>query len=352
MRVFCYFVEPASYTVDLIKNIHSKQSIDYAFIHDKSFATSKKEKLIKETYLSRFSLFKKIRYIFNIWRDYNFIIINGYNNYPFLFTFLFNIFSSKKKYLAIESDTQLIVPRFFLKRWIKSIYLRYIFQSKVVLGFSGGTQKHKELFRYYGMDEDRIFLMPMMVDNKKFYRLEKTKKEDFIFLYVGRLVSRKNVEFLIKSFNSVFFNKNAILRIVGDGNQKDYLSKKYSSNIVKFIGKKVSKELVQEYHNSSVLICPSVFEPWGLVVNEALSSGVPVIASREVGAVYDLIHKKETGFVIENQDQLEKSMLELFKNPRKLLMYSRNAEGLMRNYWNYRLYKKSLQKAINRICEG
>ena len=66
----------------------------------------------------------------------------------------------------------------------------------------------------------------------------------------------------------------------------------------------------------------------------------------------DLIHKKETGFVIENQDQLKKKMLELFEDSEKLLMYSKNAEGLMRNHWNYKLYEESLQKAINRVCEG
>ena len=62
MKVFTYFVEPASYTVDLIANVHSKQEVGYAFINTKSEAKTK-EFLASLTFLSDFSLTQKIKFI-------------------------------------------------------------------------------------------------------------------------------------------------------------------------------------------------------------------------------------------------------------------------------------------------
>ena len=154
-----------------------------------------------------------------------------------------------------------------------------------------------------------IFLMPMMVDNSKFYQKNKVLPEVFYFLYVGRLVKHKNVEELIKVFKSRFSTLNAELRIVGSGEEEGYLRDKYQSEKVKFLGKKFTEDLVEEFQKASCFVCPSIFEPWGLVVNEALSSGVPVIATKEVGAAFDLINGKETGYVAANMTEFGKSKL-------------------------------------------
>ena len=63
------------------------------------------------------------------------------------------------------------------------------------------------------MDESRIFLMPLMINNEKFYCERKGKISPFTFLFVGRLVAHKNVEALIEKFNAHFADKNAVLRI-------------------------------------------------------------------------------------------------------------------------------------------
>ena len=100
---------------------------------------------------------------------YDIIIFNSYDTLSFFFILLINIFSITKKYIAIESDTQLLMPKNYLKRSLKYFYLSFVFQNNHVFGLAGGNYSHKDLFRHYGMKEDRIFLMPMMVDNSKFY---------------------------------------------------------------------------------------------------------------------------------------------------------------------------------------
>ena len=90
-KVFTYFVEPASYTLDLITNVHSKLDISFVFIKSKSQAGSK-ELIKKDFFLSERSFYEKIAFVYNIWKNNKFIIINGYNNYPFILSFIFNFF--------------------------------------------------------------------------------------------------------------------------------------------------------------------------------------------------------------------------------------------------------------------
>ena len=347
MKIFCYFVEPASYTIDLAKNVYDKNKIDYCFIKSNTLVKSNSKS--NKEFLSKMSIFDKIRFIIKIFKENNMIIVNGYNNYPFILTFILNIFSCNKKFVATESDTQLQIPTNPIKRFVKWIYLSIIFRNKYVLGFSGGSDSHKDLFRHYGMQGERIFLMPMMVDNSKFYQKNKVLPEVFYFLYVGRLVKHKNVEELIKVFKSRFSNLNAELRIVGSGEEEEYLRNKYQSEKVKFLGKKFTADLVEEFQKASCFVCPSIYEPWGLVVNEALSAGVPVIATKEVGASYDLINGKETGCVAANMAEFGDYMVELFNNPKKLLVFSKNGSDLMQNKWNYDFYTNCLNKSIKKV---
>ena len=88
-------------------------------------------------------------------------------------------------------------------------------------------------------------------------------------------------------------------------------------------------------HLASCFVCPSIFEPWGLVVNEALSASLPVIATKEVGATFDLIKDKQTGFVADDMKDFGSKMLKLFNDSDLLGQYSKNASDLMQSYWNY-----------------
>ena len=350
MKVFSFFTEPASYTLDLIDNVYDTMSIDYCFLksHSNAYTSFKGKKYV---FLDKIGILDCIRHLLYVRRKYDIIIFNSYDTLSFFFILLINIFSTTKKYIAIESDTQLLMPKNYLKRSLKYFYLSFVFQNNHVFGLAGGNYSHKDLFRHYGMKEDRIFLMPMMVDNSKFYVDKKIFLKPFTFLFVGRLVSYKNVEHLIQQFNIIFSDKDAVLKIVGDGKQGEYLIDKYTSEKVIFKGKKFNKELITEYLSASCFVCPSLFEPWGLVVNEALSAGIPVIARKEVGACLDLINGKQTGFIAEDMPDFGQMMLTLFNDSELLYNYSKNASDLMKNNWNYKLYKQCMMKFINTLSK-
>ena len=80
MKVFAYFIEPASYTLDLINNIHDKLGIDFLFINNTSQVKSD-DSLSNDKFLSNRSWISKIRFLKKTRRENDLIIVNGYNNY-------------------------------------------------------------------------------------------------------------------------------------------------------------------------------------------------------------------------------------------------------------------------------
>lgn len=111
------------------------------------------------------------------------------------------------------------------------------------------------------------------------------RKEVTNFIFVGRLVPVKNIELLILVFNTC---PDLHLDIVGFGVLENYLKGLACRNI-SFQGAIDNKQLPYIYQKSDVFILPSKSEPWGLVVEEALNNGLPVIISDRVGCGDDVV---------------------------------------------------------------
>ena len=128
MKVFSFFTEPASYTLDLIDNVYDTISIDYCFLNSHSNAyTSFKGK--KYVFLDKIRILDRIRHLLYVRRKYDIIIFNSYDTISFFLILLINIFSITKKYIAIESDTQLLMSKNYLKRSLKHLYLSFVFHD-------------------------------------------------------------------------------------------------------------------------------------------------------------------------------------------------------------------------------
>ena len=345
---FAILHEPASYTVDRNRAVYDKLGVRYAYMHGESEAMSGEsanEKPLSE--LSFCALYKRLKQIL---RENDTVIMNGYNGKIFLPLFFLNYFYRRR--IGLDSDTQLVIPTNPVKRTLKSLYLHWIFTNRHIYGLAGGTQTHKELFRHYGMPESRIFLMPMMVNNAKFQCPTTREEKPFRFLYVGRIVDCKNIEMMIEAFVKAFPSADDVeLQIVGRGDLLDELRERYAAHPhIKFAGPKYADELIAEYHHAHAFVLPSSFEPWGLVVNEAMAAGMPVLASSEVGARYDLVIENETGFVFAPDDieGLSEKMKTLANDTELYKKMARNAAHKLNNEWNYEFYEKCLKKFLEK----
>ncbi|MBI3273470.1 MAG: glycosyltransferase family 4 protein [Planctomycetes bacterium] len=119
-------------------------------------------------------------------------------------------------------------------------------------------------------------------------------------LFVGRLVAVKGVASLLGAFSAVLGRlPDARLALVGDGPLRAELesrAERACGGRVRFFGSVAPAELARFYAAADLLVLPSLEEPWGIVVNEAMAFGLPVLASDRVGAAHDLVLPGETGY--------------------------------------------------------
>jgi glycosyltransferase involved in cell wall biosynthesis len=135
------------------------------------------------------------------------------------------------------------------------------------------------------------------------------------FLYVGRLAPEKNLSALVGQFSAYRARGGTWdLVLVGQGplemELRDEVRRIGCDAHVQFAGFKQGAELLPPYAYASCFILPSTREPWGLVVNEAMASGLPVIVSTRCGCSDDLVEHGGNGFIFDpaREDELAECM--------------------------------------------
>lgn len=346
-KVFAILAEPASYTVDRNINVYDKLGIKYCYIHSSSLAKSEFKQNVES--LDKLADKELSVFLSNVLKENDIIILNGSRTRVGLMLLRLN--KKYRRIIGLDSDGQLNIPSNPVKRIAKYLFYHNLYKKPYIYGLAGGSYTHKDAFRHYGMPEERIFLSPMMVNNSKFAYHQTRGGNKFVFLYVGRILKLKNIGLMIEAFLMNFKNnENVELRIVGTGDLLVNLRDEYGFNKnVFFEGAKYSKDLIEAYRSANVFILPSSYEPWGLVVNEAMCASLPVIVSDQVGAAWDLVQGRNTGFIFKYDDATELAcrMSEIYGNKQLYSEYSENAYNTMMNYWNYDLYRANLESFIN-----
>lgn len=173
---------------------------------------------------------------------------------------------------------------------------------------------------------------------KSAFREAKEKNEKPLqktFVYVGRLAPEKNLQMLTDVFMQLQTTSDWKLLFVGDGPMRGELqqlaSKSTKPENIQFAGGFPWYEVPRWLAQSDVLILPSISEPWGLVVNEAMVCGLPVVVSQTCGCVEDLVINKQNGFVIDPQNAATlKNALQFFTdNPDKIDAMGKASEELV-----------------------
>jgi glycosyltransferase involved in cell wall biosynthesis len=187
-----------------------------------------------------------------------------------------------------------------LKRFIKGLWLRSVVQRAGAL-LSVGTA-NRLFWSAYGARAEQIFDARFAVDNDYFAQASERRKNDAeelrrklglegkaVFLFVGRLVKRKNVDLIIRAARQLNDERIAVL-IAGSGDEQESLEALAAGDPrVIFAGNVAQTELPMFYALADVLILPAREEPWGLVVNEAMACGLAIIAHQHCGAAVDLV---------------------------------------------------------------
>ena len=121
-------------------------------------------------------------------------------------------------------------------------------------------------------------------------------------VFVGQLIDRKGVDVLIEALSPLFGEfSDLTLTVIGDGERHAALAAQAGAHPIEFVGVLPSPQIPARLAEMDVLILPSRFDGWGMVVNEALMVGTPVIVSDQCGAA-DLIRNGHNGWIFPNGD--------------------------------------------------
>jgi glycosyltransferase involved in cell wall biosynthesis len=246
------------------------------------------------------------------------------------------------------------------KRWLLPRIFRLA--TVVIVPSSAGA----EFIRSLGIGNDRVVLTPYTVNNK--WWMEQAEKIDRAavrerwgipldapaVLFCAKMQSWKRPFDLLQAFVRANVPQ-AYLIYAGDGPLKAELEREVArqgvSARVRFLGFVNQSVLPEVYRSSDLLVLPSEYEPFGVVVNEAMLCGCAVAVSDRVGAGPDLIRPGETGFLFPcgDVDALARILCQALLGPEVLAHVRKAALDRMQS-WTIGDNVEAMVEAVSRAC--
>lgn len=268
--------------------------------------------------------------------------------------FLWKFFTRKKLIVTVHMDpigTGLVYKvGFFLQKFSYGMVLRVADTIRV------STKRLREAkFLSAEALQNKISVIPFGISLETFFPAN--KKVGHVYLFVGRLSKThyfKGVELLLRAFKKVIHTDlDSELWIVGDGEERQRYEKMSTTlglqGRVKFLGAVSDEELPSIYRNASVMVLPSTdtSETFGLVLLEAMASGVPVIASRLPG-VDELVRDGQVGVLVEpgNQKELEEVLASVSENREVWEVYGEAARKAAQEYGDWTIIAKRISALL------
>jgi glycosyltransferase involved in cell wall biosynthesis len=257
----------------------------------------------------------------------------------------------------------------------KTLLKRFFFAGlgRLVGGFLAIGSRNRRYYEANGIAADRIFDVPYCVDNDAFRRAAQNAagqraeliaalgldEDRLVILFASKFQARKRPDELLEAYirltSDIPSEKIPYLLFVGNGELHEALDRRAAEadcQHVMFLGFKNQSELPRYFDLCDVLVLPSIHEPWGLIVNEAMNAGRIVIATDQVGCGPDLIKDGENGFVYPAGDiaaltEILRSLVTMDGTKRDT-MGNRSLEIISR--WNFERDVAGLRAAIESVA--
>lgn len=252
-----------------------------------------------------------------------------------------------------------------LKRIGRTFWLRFVVSRAAAL-IAVGTAS-RMFWQKYGARDEQLFHAGFAVNNEALAEAGKRERgkeglgergkagrrgieieveNKTVFLFVGRLVERKNVRLILQAAARLNPERFAVV-IAGSGEQLGEL-KSLAANQpnIHFAGNVAPADLPAVYAMADVLILPASQEPWGLVINEAMVCGLAIIAHQHCGAAVDLVDA-DNGFKLSgfSVDELAAAMNSLIENPARLRAMQESSRQKIQD-WTIENSAKGIVEAI------
>ena len=308
---------PSPYRVDFFNEL-GKLS-DLTVFYERSSASDRDQKWkgnVAATYTERyiklkplgtdrsigFGLVKAIKK-----QKFDVLILSGYASPSVMFAIAYC--KRKKIPYYIESDGGFCKKDRFPKSLLKKFLL-----SKAK-GHFVTCEEYKNYLLTLGVEESRIHKYPftslksedvlletVSAEEKKRLREKLSMSEEKIVLAVGQFINRKGFDVLIRATEKL--SSDVGVYFVGGVPTEAYVALKneLGLNNIHFVGFKTKEELKEYYKAADLFVLPTREDIWGLVINEAMACGLPIVTTNKCIAGLELVKNGENGYLVEKDD--------------------------------------------------
>lgn len=329
MKVLFITNIPAPYRIDFYNELG--KSVDLTVIFESKSAEGirfnwniNEIKNFKAIFLSEGNINEKkvdwkiLKYIKK--NEYDHIVATSYSYFTEMIALIFMKIKNIPYYL--ETDGGLIRE----ENKIKRLYKRFLISG--AKGYFSPSEASDEYLIFYGADKNKIYRYPftslkekdilskkLNSKDKKYIKKQLRIKEEKIILSVGQFIYRKGYDVLLNSIEGL--DDNIGVYIIGGTPTTEYLKLKKDLNLKNVYFKEfmTKKDMSLYFKVADIFILPTREDIWGLVINEAMSYGLPVITTDKCIAGLELVDEKNGSIVsINNKYELRKEIDKILDN--------------------------------------
>lgn len=221
--------------------------------------------------------------------------------------------------------------------------------------FLGPGKRTLELYQSYGADPSKFYQSHLAANTQIFSIYKSFQERTYDLMFAGQIHVRKSPLFFVEVARRVQQTfPNLKVLILGSGpKEKEMIHALEEANIsYHFPGFIQPDDLPAYYASSKLFLFPTKLDAWGVVANEALASGTPVLITPFAGAADDLVLDGENGYVLDLEiDKWAEKITYLFNNPQKWQMLSMKGLTSKQEY-NYENASNGIINAWKFIQEG
>lgn len=205
--------------------------------------------------------------------------------------------------------------------------------------FVFASEGGRRLYASYGLPSSSCFKSCLCIDNATFSPHGQEQEKQYDFLFCGRIEPVKNPQFALDVALATArkLNRRVSILFVGTGEQEEEMKARAAQHpeLVRadFLGFTSHGELPAIYRSARLFLFPSLWDPWGVVANEACASGLPVLVSPAPGVANELVVDGRNGFVCQlDVDAWARRAQMLLTQPEVWQRFSRSSMAAVNDY--------------------
>jgi len=308
LKVVFYSIVPSPYQRDLFYELSHRPEVDLKVYYlenshpdnpwpDKPLQPY--EQVLSGGYLS----WGKSRFHYNwhwpLLENTDVVVLNGYQN---LIAQLI-LHTQAKQIPCLFWGEKMVADTTGIKGQLQRILTKRLEQCQAIVAI-GSQAKQDYQQRFPGKP---VFNIPYYCDLAQFSQnLPQRPRSPITILFCGQMISRKGLDVLLQAFEQVIQSGlQARLLLVGREAELPEMMQKLPLTVqqqIEFAGFQAPDDLPKFFQQADLFVLPSRYDGWGVVVNQALGAGLPIICSDAVGAAHDLVEPGVNGCIVPSGD--------------------------------------------------